>query len=205
MLEWRAGDFQKKFGVDVHKHPFARICLRLQCEKAMCTISTYAEATIEVKKLIAESNYSVVHTRKKFEELSLPILSRAVEHITRVLSNSRVAKDEIYGVVAMGGCVYVPNRPNSFKSLRKKPVIYELPEGASAIGAAVFAAIFTESELDDTLMLDAAAHSISMEITFEKRLVLIPKDQTIPCKKCSSFARHTQYSDPIIQVFEGEG
>jgi L1 cell adhesion molecule like protein len=70
-VEFCAGEFLRKYKIDISGNARALRRLRTQCEKAKRILSSSAQTSIEVDSLADSQDFSMTITRAKFEELCL--------------------------------------------------------------------------------------------------------------------------------------
>lgn len=78
LVEFCAGDFLKKKGVDIRSNARAMRRLRTQCEKAKRILSSSAQTSIEVDSLAESEDFSLTITRAKFEELCMSMFKETI-------------------------------------------------------------------------------------------------------------------------------
>jgi L1 cell adhesion molecule like protein len=201
-------EFKHKHKKDISTNPRALRRLRTACEKAKRTLSSSAQAAIEIDSLFEEQDFATSITRASFEELNQDLFQQCMEPVEAVLHDARIGKDQVDQIVLAGGSSHIPKVQNMLsKFFNGKKLNRSInPDEAVAYGAAIQAAILSGAYQENkTQQLDTVPLSIGIETMGGIMSTIIKRGTIIPAKQSQLFSTCSDNQPNIlIKVYDGE-
>ena len=153
------------------------------------------------------SNADFTIEKASFDHATAHLTAKTLQAVRKALRDAKLTKDDVQGVVMVGGSTRMPQVQKAVQDFFGKPPLNNLnPDEVVALGAAIQAnQLAGNNPQGDLLLLDVIPLSLGIETMGGLVERIVPRNQTIPTAMAQDFTTYQDGQTALaLHVVQGE-
>ena len=203
--------FQAEHGLDLSQDPVAMQRIRDLAERTKIDLSSRTEVPFSIPFITMTDDGRPLSldlrlSRRELEELTAPLVRRALLRVERVMEDAGLAPGDIDEVMLVGGQTRMPVIQRALAERFGRPPSKGVhPDEAVAVGAALYGWSLQEDSDLRLQLLDVIPMAIGLEAAGGRMRVVLPRNAPIPNAKALPATNSVDGQQALsVRIFQGD-
>jgi molecular chaperone HscA len=168
-------------------------------------LSTMDSVALSADSIRATGSFDI--KKADFEQVTAHLTAKTMQAVRKALRDARLAKEDVQGVVMVGGSTRMPQVQRAVQEFFGKPPLNDVnPDEVVALGAAISAnQLAGNNPQGELLLLDVIPLSLGIETMGGLSERIIPRNTTIPTAMAQDFTTYQDGQTALaLHVIQGE-